>query len=563
MKKIFKVIFVILFLFSIFRIYNVSAHDTIFEFTKIEVKEKTDGVEVNDVSINDGALTNDIVFTNKDDYIKYNLYIKNTSEENYIIKSIEDNNESEYLEYIYNVDNIKIVPGEEKIIEMQIKYVEELVDYTISDQTVNLSITYIKDDGEIVLNNITTSDNEINNITIGDSITTSESNITNTKGVKGTIETNPKTIDNIKLYILIGIISIIGLVITSVSKKKITKFFMILSIFSTIILPMSVKANNDEFLISINNNIKVKLYKYGFSIDNSDNIAYMNVPKGSKVHKPISMDRSGYKFDGWYTDEEGNNPFDFKNDKITSDTVFYGFYRTPCSDFEEASWSTIVANFAKNPDYYDAGCTKDIEMDSDDDGIKEKYQLRLINTTIDDRCSEETFSQTACGPVLEFVTLLPRKIMNTTRTNVGGWRDGLLRVYVNDDIYNKLPSDLRQYILDTRVISGHGTTEGEENFVTTDKLYFLSSYEIWGVSKKTTIGSNETRRLDYYKKFNSNIPHKYADYGRTDNQTWWLRDANSTTNTKFKLVGYEGIDSDGNVANTDYHVSPIFRIGNN
>lgn len=546
MKKIFRIIFLIMLLVSIFKIYNVSAEDTIFKLTKIEVKEKTNGVEINDVSFNDGIFTNDIIFTDKNDYIKYNLYVKNTSNEDYIIQSISDNNESQYLEYSYPISNIRIPAGEERIIEMQIKYLEELVGYTISDQTVDLSITYIKDDGTIVTDNLTSNTSNVNN-----------------KAIKGSVESNPKTNDSINVYILICIISFIGLVITIIGKKKITRLFMLISILSMFFVPISAKAENDKLLVSINNNIGVKLYKYSFIADNEQIIGPYTVPKGYKLREPSGINKSGYKFDGWYTDAEGKNKFDLKNSGITKDTTFYGFYRTLCSDFETASWAQIVANFERIPDYYDIGCTKDIEMDVNEDGTNEKYQLRLINTTVEEKCNNDTFSQTACGPVLEFVTLLPRKIMNNTRTNVGGWRDGLLRVYVNDEIYNKLPSDLRQYIIDTRVISGHGTTEGEENFVTTDKLYFLSSYEIWGKSNKTTIGQNETRRLDYYKKFTRNITYKYVNYDGTNNETWWLRDANSTTNTKFKLVGYEGIDSDGNVADVDYHVSPIFRIGIN
>ena len=50
-----------------------------------------------------------------------------------------------------------------------------------------------------------------------------------------------------------------------------------------------------------------------------------------------------------------------------------------------------------------------------------------------------------------------------------------MRTYVNGTIFNSLPSDLQNVIVSTKGISGHGSTQGETNFETQDKLYLLNS----------------------------------------------------------------------------------------
>ena len=77
LKNISRVLFSLLLIVSIFGTFNVLAEEVIFKITNISVKENSSGVTVNDVSLSGGSITNDIVFTNKDDYITYNITFKN------------------------------------------------------------------------------------------------------------------------------------------------------------------------------------------------------------------------------------------------------------------------------------------------------------------------------------------------------------------------------------------------------------------------------------------------------------------------------------------------------
>ena len=241
-KNISRILCSLLLLFSIFSVVNVLASEVIFQITKIEVKEKSDKVTVNDVSLSGGSITNDIVFTDKDDYITYNITIKNNTEDDYTIKSISDDNTSTYLKYTYDdLSNVKVESGKEKTFNMTITYIQETPNLTITDKAVSLTLTYEKEDGTTGTETITNPDNN------------ATSNNGEIKGASETI-TNPKTGDNITIYIILGLISVTGLVITSVSKKHLSKSLMAVAIASSVLLPLGVKADSDKFQISFATN---------------------------------------------------------------------------------------------------------------------------------------------------------------------------------------------------------------------------------------------------------------------------------------------------------------------
>lgn len=270
-KNITRVLFSLLLIVSIFGAFNVLAETVVFRITKIEVKEKSDKVTVNDVSLSGGQLKNDIVFTEKDDYIKYNITIKNATSDEYTIKSISDDNISPYLEYTYDdLSNVKLESGEEKTFELQIKYIQETDNLTISDQAVSLTLTYEKVDGTTGSETITNDDNNNTNTTPTDN-----------GEVKGTSIINPKTGDNITIYIILGIISLIGLAITTVSKKHLSKSLMAITVISMVAIPLGVRAESDKFIVKLNNSISVShntiIYNAnGGKFDNNTNTNNVN-----------------------------------------------------------------------------------------------------------------------------------------------------------------------------------------------------------------------------------------------------------------------------------------------
>ena len=230
------------------------------------------------------------------------------------------------------------------------------------------------------------------------------------------------------------------------------------------------------------------------------------------------------------------------------------------NNFNTDSWATIVANVkANNISKYNVGDTKEVNL-----GTYGTHTLRVANTSTPSECSIAGFSQTACGFVLEFADIITDHKMNDTDTNVGGWPASIMHTFVNNDIYNSLPDDLRSGIINTNVISGHGLDD-TNNFTSTDKLYLLSPTEIWqGTSTYIDKDSAKdlTRQLDYYRNSGTTVENK-ANVSKKNSEgsviSYWLRSSYSSLN-KFFLREIEG-SCEFFTANTPLGVAPAFRIG--
>ncbi|UKI56985.1 MAG: DUF285 domain-containing protein [Clostridium sp.] len=128
-------------------------------------------------------------------------------------------------------------------------------------------------------------------------------------------------------------------------------------------------------------------------------------------------------------------------------------YFTKYSEFENDAWETIIAAVKNNNiSKYKLGDTKKVDL-----GDYGTHILRIANMSTPSECSTEGFSQTACGFVLEFADIITQHNMNDTRTNVGGWPATTMRTFVNNDIYNSLPTDLKNAIINTTIVSGYGS----------------------------------------------------------------------------------------------------------
>ena len=232
--------------------------------------------------------------------------------------------------------------------------------------------------------------------------------------------------------------------------------------------------------------------------------------------------------------------------------------------FAKDDWKTIVANVqAGNTSKYKVGDTKEITLTGEVAGT---YTVRIANTSTPEKCNQEGYSQTACGFVIEFEDIITTHVMNSTYTNVGGWPASEMRTYVNDTIYESLPKELRDNIINTTVVSGYGPSD-TSNFTTIDKLYLLSTKEVWGKEGTSDVinydtAENETRQLDYYNSIGvttSNYSGAIKQYNGS-NTTWWLRSANSVAIQNFFDVYNRG-SWICETANSSFGVVPAFRIG--
>ena len=140
-----------------------------------------------------------------------------------------------------------------------------------------------------------------------------------------------------------------------------------------------------------------------------------------------------------------------------------------------------------------------------------------------------------------------------------------MRTFINNEIYNSLPSILQNGIINTTVVSGY-ESGASSNYISTDKLYLLAPSEIWSdwstISGVYDTAKNKSRQLDYYNSLNVTTTNYSGAMKKKEKigKRWCLRTAYSIFTGMFYHVGEEGSNS-GGYANTAYGVSPAFRIG--
>ena len=251
------------------------------------------------------------------------------------------------------------------------------------------------------------------------------------------------------------------------------------------------------------------------------------------------------------------------------------------NSFSTDSWETIVgAVQSGNTSKYHVGDTKTVQLGNS----LGTHTLRIANKSTPTECGTEGFSQTACGFVLEFADIITTHRMNPYTSgnsnldgstvngtgNKGGWEYSDMRAYLNSTtyanesidysttgIYSSLPEVLRNAIINTTVVSGHGSVD-TTNYTTTDKLYLLSKREVWNYTGSDDTAQGQTRQLDYYESIGN---YSGARKNRNDsNYAWWLRSASSNYTYSFGNVYVDGYWGN-NYAEAARGVSPAFRIG--
>ena len=301
---------------------------------------------------------------------------------------------------------------------------------------------------------------------------------------------------------------------------------------------------------------------------------------------------------GRYTTTDGKNLIregeteptlivDYNGDVVFNNIVVFDdaeFYLSECSingddvdieygrilNFSTDSWETIV----KYKDYgiYQVGDTKQIDM-----GELGIHTVRIANMSTPAECNTEGFSQSACGFVVEFADIIAQQRFNSWHTSQRGWEHSQARKYISGFgdcsiqgicagfevgmegyIYNSLPEDLKQHIVDTTVISGYGDRDSA-NFTTTDNLYLLSLKEVTGSVNDDT-ASLYTRQLDYYANKGVTLTENYSYIVKQRNnsdESWWLRTPKS--DNAFFYVKMDGVGLTN--ASVNLGISPAFRIG--
>ena len=241
--------------------------------------------------------------------------------------------------------------------------------------------------------------------------------------------------------------------------------------------------------------------------------------------------------------------------------------------FANDSWKTIANNIKSgNTSLYNVGDEKEVTINGN------SYTVRVANNSTPEECNGTDFSQTACGFVVEFVDIVEERIVNPIEQSISRWTDTELYSYLNNEFIKKLPTDLQNVIIDTKVITSYGfipdtgnydknTLRDDGNWETVDKIYLLSKREVMehtSIPDYTDIQFdsiyNSSRQLDYYKNKGvtdiNNTSYLLKMYNGISDW-WWLR---ASTNGHMSSLANEY--GPGNYdCYEEIGVAPAFRIG--
>ncbi|MFJ7650124.1 InlB B-repeat-containing protein, partial [Lysinibacillus sp. NPDC097279] len=80
----------------------------------------------------------------------------------------------------------------------------------------------------------------------------------------------------------------------------------------------------DISLVDFNTSPPVEVkHKVSFDVDGGSLVPDQSIAHGEKATVPTTPTKAGYTFEGWYTDDEGTNQYDFTNNVITANTTIY------------------------------------------------------------------------------------------------------------------------------------------------------------------------------------------------------------------------------------------------
>ncbi len=309
---------------------------------------------------------------------------------------------------------------------------------------------------------------------------------------------------------------------------------------------------NDEMLIE---GICTRLDGISESVSGTCNNISSTPISSNVIKSAVSIEPNIiHKYDLTITFKEANASQNYNQSKKFSGVI--GVKESTTLDFSSDSWNTIISNVkAGKGSSYEVGATKEVTLST-----LGTHTIRVANNTSPSECSTSGFSQTACGFVLEFVDIITTHSMDSS--SVGGWNETALYTYLNNTIYNELPNNLKNSIINTTVVSSPSIIS-EEHIVSTDKMYLLAPSEIYSDwNDEYDISKNLTRQLDYYKQKGTSTSSNSSalkSLGST-NTGWWTRSADHVDAELFFEVFSAGNCASSSVSLSS-GVSPAFRIG--
>ena len=183
--------------------------------------------------------------------------------------------------------------------------------------------------------------------------------------------------------------------------------------------------------------------------------------------------------------------------------------------------------------------------------------IRLSNA--DDTMYTLSDNSRSSGLCMEFVDCFPTTAqMNSTNTNAGGWNASMMRTVTMAQLYDLLPSDLKDVLATVNIKAAYSGTSSTVD-TSADKFFLLAAKEVFGTSNNYARAEENAvlTQWKWYQDHNTNADRVKKRSGSASN--WWLRSPYFGSSNYFCGV-YSSGSADFGDASGSRGVSPAFVI---
>jgi len=270
--RIFGLLFLIMFICSLFTSISVLAQTDPFKISDVSVVNKSITVNGDVTDYDNDEVESDITFHSLSDFVTYKLVINNNLNKDITIIGISDDNDSDYIIYDYDSHENDVISANDSFdFLVTATYKNEVTDMTkrVENSRIKFTIKYLVDgeDGE-------------SNIII-----------------------NPNTGDNSYIHFIILFISSVGLVVCVVLDKKHNKKLIKVVVLGLLLTPMVVTAATFSYDIELNTSCKLYDKQIVTYTDGNGDKQTIVVPYNELITGLEDPSKDGYNFEKWVLED--------------------------------------------------------------------------------------------------------------------------------------------------------------------------------------------------------------------------------------------------------------------
>lgn len=197
-------------------------------------------------------------------------------------------------------------------------------------------------------------------------------------------------------------------------------------------------------------------------------------------------------------------------------------------NFADTSWSdiNIISESGVASEYFSVGDEKELQIGS------ETYHVQILGFDHDDKSDGSGKAGITVGLKEIMTTEHVMNYLSYSDGYKGGWKDSDMRIYLNNNILNYLPQDVKNIIKSVNKLTSKGN-KSREIETTLEDLFLLSEVEIFGSVVHSASG--EGSQYQYFADGGSKVKYKSGS-----SYIWWERSPKVSDNSLICVVNNDG-----------------------